>query len=130
MVAKQVHANRGRSTVNNETASIDGTGGYVKNNFVVDAYDWVVPQTPEVSRKFIRPGSLRGESGDAYQVRPRHRRIVRCAQVFVNDGDFPFRRCEGCNNHQAERLPYAVAVPAIFLDVDNTDERVAWIDQI
>ena len=39
MVAKQVHANRGRYTVNNETASIDGTGGYVKNNFVVDAYD-------------------------------------------------------------------------------------------
>jgi len=94
------------------------------------AHDDGHAQTPEVSGHFIGSVRLRGESGDAHQVRPRHRRIVRCAEVLVNDRDFPLRRGQARQNHQAERLPDAVAVPAALLDFDDADKRVAGIDQI
>src|SRR5208337_5689245 len=46
-------------------------------------------QAPEVSGHIIGTVRLRGESGNAHQVRPRHGRIVGHAEVLVHDRDFP-----------------------------------------
>ncbi len=94
------------------------------------AHDDRHAQAPEVRGHFIGPVRLRGESSDAHQVRQRHRRIVRHAEVLVNDRDFPLRRGQARKNHKAERFPHPVTVPAAFPDSDDADERVGRIDQI
>jgi len=84
----------------------------------------------EASGHFIGAVRLRGESGNADQVRPRHGQIVRHAEVLVHDCNFPFRWGQSRENHKAERFPHAVTVPAALLDFDDADKRVGGVDQI
>jgi hypothetical protein len=86
--------------------------------------------TPEVSRYFIGAGRLRGESGNAHQVRSRHGRIVRCPEVLVHDGSFPLRRGQARENHKAERFPHTKTVPTALLDFENAYQRVGGVDQM
>ena len=52
------------------------------------------------------------------------------AQVFVNDCGFPLRRGYARENHEAERFPHALTVPAALLNPHDTDERVRGVDQV
>ena len=93
------------------------------------AHDDGDAETAEVGGHFVGAVRLRGEGGDADQVRARHGRIVRHAEVLVYDRDLPRRRGQTGEGHEAERLPHAVAVPAVLLDPDHAHERVGWVDQ-
>ena len=66
----------------------------------------------------------------AHQVRPRHGRIVRSAEVLIQDRDFRLRCGQARENHKAERFPYAVTVAAALLESGHADKRVAGVDQI
>ena len=79
---------------------------------------------PELGGHLIGAVGLRREGGNAHQVRPRHGRVVRHAEVLVDDRDFPLRRRQARQDHQAQRLPDAIAVPAALLDVDEAHKRV------
>ena len=94
------------------------------------AHDDRYAQTPEVSGHFIGAVRLGGKGGNAHQVRPGHGPIVRRAEVLVHDRNFPIRWGQARENHEAERFPHTVAVPAALLDVDDAYKRVGWVDQI
>jgi len=80
------------------------------------AHDDGYAEAAKVSGHLIAAIRLRGEGGDAYPGQAAHGLIVRHAQVFVNDRDFPLRRGQARENHEAEWFPYAVTVPAALLD--------------
>ena len=87
-------------------------------------------QTSEASRHLIGAGCLGGESGDAHQIRSGHGRVVRRTEVLIHDDDFPLRRRQAREHHQAERFPHPVTIPAAFLGADATDQRIGRIDQV
>ena len=93
------------------------------------AHDHGDAETSEVSGHFVGAVCLRGEGGDAHQVRTRHARIVRRAEVLIDDRDLPRRRGQPREDHEVERFPHAVAVPAVLLDPDHTHEWVGRVDQ-
>ena len=83
---------------------------------------------PEVIGQLIGTVGLRGERGDADQVGPGQGRIIGHTEVLVHDGDLPLRRCQTSQDHQAQRLPHAVTVPAALLDFDDADKRIARVN--
>src|ERR1019366_299250 len=87
-------------------------------------------QASEVSGHFIGAVRLRGEISNAHQGWSRHDRIVRHAEILVQDCDFPLRWGQARENHETERFPYAVTVPTVLLDSDDADARVGVVDKI
>ncbi|MHC4412357.1 MAG: hypothetical protein ACYSW6_05200 [Planctomycetota bacterium] len=88
------------------------------------AHDYGYTQIAEVSGHLIGAVRLRGESGNAHQVRLRHGLIVWHAEVLVHNRDFPLRWCQPGENHKAERFPHAVTVPAALPDIDDAHKRI------
>ncbi|MFZ2146038.1 MAG: hypothetical protein WAV28_02365 [Sedimentisphaerales bacterium] len=88
------------------------------------AHDHGYTYITEVSGHFIGTVRLRGESGNAHQVRPRHGRIVRQAEILVYYRDFPRRWCQARQNHKTEWFPHTVTIPTAFLDFDDAHKRI------
>ena len=93
------------------------------------AHDHAYPAAAKLSRQFVRPAGLGREGGNHDQVRPRHGRVVRSAQVLVDDSDLPFRRRQAGQNQKPQGLPDAEAIPPAFLDVGQAHQWVIRIDQ-
>ena len=105
--------------------------GLVRTHGGMDAtHDHGHAQTPEVSGHFISAVRLRGESGNACQVRSRHARVVRHAQILIPDRHLPLRWGQTGQDHQTERLPDAVMVPAVLLDFARGNEWVSGVYQM
>ena len=94
------------------------------------AHDDGYAEATEVRRDLVSPYRLRGECGDAHQIRARHGGIVEWPQVFVEDGHLPVRRRQTGQHQQAKRFPDAVAVPAVLLRGDAADQWIGRVDQI
>ena len=87
-------------------------------------------EAPEKPGDFVGAIRLRREGSDSHEVRPGHALVVRHAEILVDDRDVPFRRGQAREHQEAERLPYAVTIPAAFLDSDDVDEGIRRIDQV
>jgi len=73
--------------------------------------------------QLVGSGSLRGERGNAHQIRTRQARVIWPPEVLVQDHDLPFGRGQAGEHQQAERLPNAIPVPTITLGRYTTDQR-------
>ena len=72
--------------------------------------------------------ALRGKRRDTDDIRPRQARVIRDAQVFIDDGHVPVARRQTRDRHEPQGLPHAVLTPT--LPRGHADQGVGGVDQV